>query len=439
MDTLQRRAEALLQARSEQPAPSSSPDAVVPLLNALRLHQIELEVQNEDLRRALAELERSRERWFDLYETAPVGYCSVSDTGLVLQANRRAAELLGWSDDGLVKQRFARFIVDQDVSLYYSLRRRLLATGAAPPCEVRLSGGGEGGVWVQLTATLVQEPEQGQSLRIVLTDISERRRLAAALQAQQLAEQASLAKTAFLARMSHELRTPLHAILGFSSLLLTDDELPLASGPHEAVSLIQDAGMHLLALVDDLLDVSRIESGAMRVTLGPVDALAVLRDAVLGMATRPAYPQRIGVTALPDGETRAMVRADPTRLRQVVLNLLSNALKYSAAPNRVTAQLTRIGERWRISIVDSGIGMSAAQLADLFQPFNRLGREVSGIDGAGIGLFITRELVQAMGGQLHVRSQPGVGTEVQVDLMADEAGAPGGDPRQVDEAGHRSG
>ena len=428
MDTLQHRAQALLQAESEPPSPSPDAEAVGPLLQALRLHQIELEMQNEDLRRALAELDRSRERWFDLYEMAPVGYCSVSDTGLVLQANRRASEMLGGSGDGLVKQRFAGFIVDQDVSLYYSLRRRLLATGAAPPCEVRLSGAGHSGVWVQLTATLVQQPGQAQSLRIVLTDISERKRLAAALQAQQLAEQTSRAKTVFLARMSHEFRTPLHAILGFSSLLLTDEELPLESGAQETVSLIQDAGRHLLALVDDLLDLSRIESGAVRVTLGSVDALAVLRDAVQGIATLSAGQQRIGLTALLGGEARAMVRADPTRLRQVLLNLLSNALKYSSAPSQVTAQLLRSGEHWRISIVDRGMGMSAAQLAELFQPFNRLGREASDIDGAGIGLVITRELVQAMGGQLQVLSQAGVGTEVQVDLMADQAD-------QADDAG----
>lgn len=390
-------------------------------LHELRVHQIELELQNEELRRSQLELDASRQRWFELYDLAPVGYCTVSEGGLILQANLAAAELLRQPRAALAKRRFSEFIQPGDEPRYFELHAQLLGSLEPQACELRLQETQGAERWVQLTATAAEPDAQGQrSLRIVLQDISARRQAQAAQAELRLAEQGRRNRSEFLSRVSHEFRTPLNAIVGFSHILLRKADLQLSLDARRQLQHILAAGRHLQQMVTDLLDVARAESGRLALHIGDIDALEALRDAV-----RDVEPvaQAAGVTMAIEAPPvpSAGVRADATRLRQVLQNLLTNAVKYNRAGGRVAARLTRHAGFVRVCIADDGIGMTPEQQAALFQPFNRLGRETAGIEGTGLGLVIARDLVQAMGGQLGVHSEPGRGSEFMVDLVASDA------------------
>jgi signal transduction histidine kinase len=228
------------------------------------------------------------------------------------------------------------------------------------------------------------------------------------------AEAANQSKSAFLARMSHDLRTPLNAILGFSQLLTLDPALSDAAGAQRQAGLIHDAGKHLLSMVDEVLDVARIESGNLRLSLATVDACRLVQESVQLVDPLAA---RHGVTLRRQpGEGACLVHADHTRLRQVLVNLLTNAVKYNRPGGRVDVSLGDEADGVRISVSDTGRGMTAAQMAALFQPFNRLGAEASGVEGTGLGLVIARQLVDAMQGRLNVSSEPGVGSTFTITL-----------------------
>ncbi len=259
------------------------------------------------------------------------------------------------------------------------------------------------------------DTEQGPRMTVLMRDMSEVRAAQAAREAQATAEAASRAKTDFLSRMSHELRTPLNAVLGFSQLLQTTEDEPLSERQRSQVEHIHQAGWHLLALINDVLDVSRIEAGQLQVQNDRV-ALAPLVAEVLRMCESQAEHLGVVLHPLPAGAPALQVRGDRTRLRQVLLNLLSNGIKYNRRGGEVRVRLFRERGFIGIEVIDNGIGMSRQQTQHLFEPFNRLGRERGSIEGTGIGLLLTRELVHLMNGRISLDSEQGHGTRVQVCL-----------------------
>jgi len=273
--------------------------------------------------------------------------------------------------------------------------------------------------WLASRGRIVRDA-QGRAQRVygIEWDITEQKNAHAALLAKEAAERASAAKSTFLSRMSHELRTPLNAILGFAQILGLDRDARLGATERGYVKQIESAGWHLLTLINEVLDLSRVESGGARVDLTAVE-LAPLIDECIALTSTDAGQRSISIERAQAPGAPDVVLADATRLKQTLLNLLSNAVKYNREGGQVSVRVTAGGEqRARISVRDSGSGMTGAQLESLFQPFNRLGLESSPIEGTGLGLTISKMLVELMGGTIRVESTEGVGSEFTVELAA---------------------
>jgi PAS domain S-box-containing protein len=269
----------------------------------------------------------------------------------------------------------------------------------------------------------------------IARDVSDRKRSEVEREsARQAADRANRAKSEFLSRMSHELRTPLNAVLGFAQLLGMDHQTP---EQEEATKEILKAGTHLLELIDEVLDIARIEAGRLRLSLEPVDAIHVVEESI--SLLQPQARQE-GVTLSMDpidsSDPSIHVIADRQRLKQVLLNLISNGVKYNRQNGtvRVSVDRTGSGSRIRIGVTDTGRGIPAERIEQLFAPFERLGAEETGIEGTGLGLALTRPLVEAMGGTISVTSEFGQGSTFSVEVAsADDAARANGDRFPSDE------
>ena len=550
---LRQRAEAHFpHALSSDDVEALSPAATRRILHELRVHQVELEMQNEELRESQVALEEVRSRYFDLYDLAPVGYCTVSEKGLIMQANLTAASLLGTTRSALVRQVLTRFIHKEDEDGFYLRRKKLVETGEPQTCELRMVKSGGAQIWVHLAATVAHDAQGGFEMRIVLGDITERKRAALALResgeryrslfnsidegfcviemifdasgkavdyrflevnpsfekqsglrdatgkrmrefaadleahwfeaygkvaltgepirfaaeakslggrwfdvyafrvggaesrkvavlfsdsterkhaelnltaARLVADKANLAKSEFLSNMSHELRTPLNAILGFAQLLESGRPAPTPT-QKKNVDHILKAGWYLLELINEILDLSAIESGKLSLSMDVVSLAAVLQEC--RTLLEPLARQH-GIDVIFDRiDGPCFVKADRTRCKQVLINLLSNAIKYNSAGGTVTVScVRRAADRIRVSVRDTGVGLTREQLAHLFQPFNRLGQQDGSEEGTGIGLVVSKRLVELMNGVMGMDSTVGRGSVFWFELdVAGEAQAP---------------
>jgi signal transduction histidine kinase len=283
--------------------------------------------------------------------------------------------------------------------------------------------------WVMVTA-YPQFDEAGQLVRVVslFVDFTAQRQADELRVAKESAETASRDKSIFLSRVSHELRTPLNAINGFSELMLLDPRAPVPV--KDKVRHIFDAGRHLLALINQMMDLSRLEAGTLRATSQRLDLWQVVREcmAICGPKAQ-AHGVALSEATAGDvaGPQAVWVLADATQVRQILINLLSNAIKYNKPGGRVQVGLDtdpHPGPRGiGLAVSDTGIGLSAADLKGLFQPFNRLGAGLGAVQGQGLGLAISRELARAMGGDITVRSTLGEGSVFT--LWLPPAGPPG--------------
>jgi len=339
--------------------------------------------------------------------------------GRVASWNTGAQRIKGYSAEEIVGQHFSRFYPPADISR--GVPQRDLDSAAAQGrfevegWRVRKDGST---FWANVVFTAIRDPAgQPRGFAKLTRDLTERRQVEQALtEAKGAAEKANLAKSEFLSSMSHELRSPLNAILGFAQLM-ESDITPATPSQKASIDEILRAGWYLLELINEILDLAQIESGRLSLSTEPTSLAEVLRECQ-AMIEPQAQPRGIAMT-FPSFEVPCYVAVDRTRLKQVLINLLSNAIKYNKSGGTVVVDLAGSTlERIRINVRDTGPGLPAEKLAQLFQPFNRLGQEHGAQQGTGIGLVMSKRLVELMGGVLGIESRVGVGSVFWCDVGA---------------------
>jgi PAS domain S-box-containing protein len=522
-------------------------------LEELRIHQIELEMQNEELRRAQADLEQSRARYFDLYDLAPVGYLTVDDKGAILEMNLRAAALLGANRSASFQRNFAQSIFSDDQDIYFLTRKRLLDSGEEQSCELRMIRPNLAPLWVRLKMSLAHEgpasvsrivivdvtelklaeqrfeafmrfspagasivdedgryvfvnpamqrhldldPEawvgktffevwpaptahllkerhnaclktavtsESETLQLggheqayqvlrfpfvgangkklvgsISLDITERQRLEelrvtnARLAAEkQVAEDATHAKSQFLSAMSHEIRTPLNGVVGMTGLLLHTD---LSEEQLGYARIIAESAEALLGLLNDILDFSKIEAGKLELDETNFDLECLIED-VLDILSFKAREKSLELACWYPATAPRRFVGDAGRLRQILINFLSNAVKFTPsgyvlvevqvndlpAPDRLapspSGAISPHRATVRISIHDTGIGIPKESLKHLFTRFSQADPTISRrFGGTGLGLSIVKQIVELMGGELGAHSMEGEGSTFYCEL-----------------------
>ena len=404
------------------------PETAETLLHELQVHQIELEMQNEELRESQIALDIVRARYFDLYDLAPIGYLTLNAHGSIQQANLTVANLLGVTRGALLKQPLSKLILKANQDIYYLSHKKLMESGDPQSFDLQIVTSDGVAFWANLVITLANATSHNsdvslnteQEIRVVLSDISARKQAEYALQeAKLIADKANLAKSEFLSSMSHELRTPLNAILGFAQLIECAEPPPTLK-QQKNVEQILKAGWYLLELINEILDLAVIESGKIVLHMERLSLAEVLNDA---QAMLEHQAQQRGIhMQFPLFSEVYYVNADRVRIKQVIVNLLSNALKYNKANGAVlVSYVKKSSQRVRICIEDTGEGITADNMAQLFQPFNRLGKESSQEEGTGIGLVVSKRIVELMGGEIGVESLIGKGSVFWVEFDLTDA------------------
>ena len=361
------------------------------------------------------------QRYLDTVQTIML---SLDSQGCVTMINRKGCELLGYRDGELLGANWFEFCLPQPLGMetLYPLFQRMM------------SGDVETAEYFE-NPVLCRDDKQrlvawrnaylrDNNGRIIATlssgeDITERKQAERDLVAAgEAAEAASRAKSAFLASMSHELRTPLNAIVGFAQMLDMEIPGPMTTPQKEAVGHVLSGGRHLLELINEMLDLVRIESGRLDLSIGTV-ALAPLIEEVIALLQPVAVNRGIVIEqACTDAQH---ILADRSRLRQVLLNLLSNAVKYNRLGGKVSLSYTTVDNVVRITVADTGPGIPEERRAKIFQPFQRLGAENTNIEGTGMGLTICKRLVLAMDGRIGFDSTFGVGSHFWFELPQAQA------------------
>lgn len=378
------------------------------------------QLQREIAERSSAEiaLRESEQRLRNIFNTVPTGIVYTDLQGRIIQANPGFCQLTGYTTEELSRMATADLTHPADRSADTSLLQRM-AAGELPTyrrTKRYLTRDGEVR-WVRIQVRPLFDAT-GRPYRTVgvVEDISEHLKLEEAERARKLAEASNRAKSDFLSRMSHELRTPLNAMLGFAQLLGLEGRASQSAREKEWLGQIQTAGWHLLDMINDVLDLSRIDLGTVKLHTEALPVRRLLRDSV-ALVEAEALQRGVRVELADTGAGDLAVVGDATRVKQILTNLLSNAVKYNREGGKVTLSARAAerpghpeGEVVEIAVQDTGMGLSPEQITHLFEPFNRLGREASGVAGTGIGLVISRRLAEGMGGELRVDSTEGEGS-----------------------------
>jgi len=394
-EELRRRAEELCRAREAGPLDhleDVSPEAMRLALHRLRVHQTELEMQNEELRRTQTALDAERERYFELYDLAPVGYCTLNEKGLIQQANLTAASLLGFVRGVLIGQPFRRFILRDDQDIYHQHWKKLFAAGEPLAAELRMVKQEGLAFWVRLEATVVKDDDDdGPVCRVMLLDITERKR------DEELRDQIERV-------MRHDLRTPACNAVNIARMFREEADLT-GEQRHNLLNLFEQSGLNMLETLNSSLDIYKIETGKYQLQPEAFDCLALVLEIseVLAETARGAGIRQevlLGGQA-PGPDSRCPCLGRPELLRTVLQNLLNNAVEASPPGAAVVVELSS-GADCRIEIRNTGV-VPVEIRERFFDKYVTKGKA----SGTGIGTYSARLMVNAQGGDLSMRTSDG--------------------------------
>ncbi len=407
---------------SEESTPPS-PDEIRETLHELRVHQIELEMQNEELRTAQAEIEAGRARYFDLYNLAPVGYCTLSEQGLILEANLTAVSLLGTARSALIKQPISRFILKEDQDIYYLHRKQLFETGEPQECELRLVKSDGAHFWAHLRGTAAQAEDGTPVCRVILSDTTQRKLAEEKnkkLQAQLTHAQKMESVGRLAGGVAHDFNNMLGIILGYTELAMdrVEPDEPL----HADLEEIRKAALHSADLTRQLLAFGRKQTITPRV----LD----FNETVEGILTmlRRLIGEDINLVWIP-GHGLWPVKMDPEQINQILANLCVNARDAIADVGKITVETNNTilddeycalqagnltpDEYVTLTVSDDGCGMDGKTLLLVFDPFFTT-KEVG--KGTGLGLATVYGIVKQNNGSINVYSEPDQGTTFKIYL-----------------------
>jgi PAS domain S-box-containing protein len=435
---LRQRAEEMARVKGASSPETMSQELIQRTLHELQVHQIELEIQNEELRRTHVELEESRARYVDLYDFAPVGYCTLSEQGLILEANLTVARLLGEARGALIKQPFTHFVLPEDQDIHYWHFKRVLETGAPQAWELRLLRKDTGPFWARMEMTTAHDAGGGFLYRAVVSDIAERKfeeqektRLEGEKrqiefrqrQEERLAQQRLESVATLASGIAHDFNNLLGGVLAQSELVL--EELAAGLRPEEEVKRIQAAAIRGSEIVRQLLIYAGKESDVLEL----VDVSRTIQE-MLELLKTSVSKRAVVKTVL--GRDLPAVTASPTQLRRVVMNLITNASEAIGDQDgviRVTTRRVRVGRDWNVAtleplaegdyvqveVSDTGRGMGPEMQARMFDPFF-----TSKSEGRGLGLAVVREIVRSLRGTISITSAPEKGCTFQILLPCAE-------------------
>ncbi len=419
---LRRAAEQRLRDRETASAQKMAEGDVRAVVHELQVHQIELEMQNEELLRARAAAQEASDKYQDLFDFAPIGYFLLDEQGRILEINLAGAAQLGLERSKAVNRRLQEHVAAQSRARFAEFLKGVLESDRRQTCEIQLQRNEEP-VYAVVEGVRAHDASESDLLRIMVTDITDRKSaeeaLAAAKLAKAVAEQASRAKDQFLAVLSHELRTPLTpAILAVSMLQRRPDLDPEV---REMLEMILRNVETEARLVDDLLDVTRIVRGKVQVSRSPIDLCTVIHSAV--EVCRPEIEARglnFGVDLGPVASY--WVEADVPRLQQVFWNLLQNAIKFTPQGGCVGIRCRPNGDHVSVEVNDSGIGIDPEWLSRVFNAFEQVEQSSTRrFGGLGLGLAISKALVQMHGGTIEAYSEgKGKGATFRIRLPLTE-------------------
>jgi PAS domain S-box-containing protein len=383
-----------LRAEAEvQLANAPQPSAVEELVHELRVHQIELEIQNENMQAVLSVLEESRDRFADLYDFAPTGYLTLSDQGLIADINLPGAALLGLDRGKLVQNPFARFVTPEDADRWHLYFTSVLKQRNKLECELVLQRGDGRRFEAQLDSLCLQKDGQAPMVRVALTDITARK------QVEEELKRSNAELEQFSYGISHDLRQPLRMITSYLQLLEKSLADHLDDEQREYLHFVTDGARRLDQMLLDLLEYSRI--GHNGEPPAWIESRAVLDEAMLYL--RPAIAEAQANIRIHCDWPRIFV--SPDEMLRLVQNLIGNAIKYRVAGRTpdivVTSEL--IDKSWRFSVADNGVGILPDQIGRLFQVFQRL-QSRTDYEGTGIGLALCRKIAEHHGGRIWAES-----------------------------------
>ncbi|MCY7275996.1 MAG: PAS domain-containing protein [Phormidesmis sp. CAN_BIN44] len=405
-------------------------EALANALEELRVVEEEVCQHNEELYRTRQQLEDERRRYQDLFDFAPDGYLVTDIHGKIHEANRAAADLLNVSQKYLAGKILTNFVPEEQRRVFRSLLLQLRVIDRIQEWEICLAARNKPRFEAAITVAAVRDAEgKAIGLRWLLRDIGDRKQIEAQLQQMQLQNlellEADRLKAQFIATMSHELRTPLNAILGFSSVLLRHFQQRFEPQQFNMIERIFENGRHLLSLIEDVLDFSKLRSNQLELRLETFDLPDLVNETVKEL--RPLATKKNLCLQVHLVQDHFSVTNDRVRLRQIVVNLLSNAIKFTDEGHILTEVDLLPGERVTIAVRDTGIGVAEADLSFIFQEFRQANQTMTRTHGGtGLGLAIAQALTDLMGGNITAESELGQGSTFIVDL-----------PRQARSSTHR--